>query len=150
MLAARLTGQAELRLRLTTPSMVVDDNALCWDVPVSGLSSVLGTVLDCPDVDVVVVALDEPRTHLDHHRYLDLEREAAQACWGARVVACVPGVGVTHRLPTFSSATACADALALVPGGRGRASGDELAPDPGLQMVLQPPVGIARLGHRAR
>jgi hypothetical protein len=124
MLAARLTGQAERRLRLTTPSMVVEDNALCWDnVPVRGLSSVLGTVLDCPDVDVVVVALDEPRTHLDHHRHLDLDREAARACCGARVVACVPGVDVPHGLPTFSSATACADALALLPGGRGSLSG---------------------------
>lgn len=114
-LAARLTEQAERRLRLTTPLVVVDDNALCWDnAPVSGLRSVLDTVLDCPDVDVVVVALDEPRTQLDQNRYLDLEREAAQVGGGARLVACVPGVGVPRRLPTFSSATACAEALALL------------------------------------
>ena len=113
-LPARLSEQAERRLRLTTPSMVVDDSALHWgNAPVIGLRSVLDTVLDCPDVDVVVVALDEPRTQLDHDRYLDLEREAAQV-GGGRVLACVPGVGVPRRLPTFSSATACADALALV------------------------------------
>jgi hypothetical protein len=123
-LAARLTEQAERRLRLTTPSMVVDDNALYWGaVPVSGLGAALDTVLDCPDVDVVVVALDEPRTQLEHDRYLKLEREAAQVGLereaaqvggGARLLACVPGVGVPRRLPTFSNATACADALALV------------------------------------
>jgi hypothetical protein len=114
-LAARLTEQAERRLRLTTPSMVVDDNALYWGaVPVSGLGAALDTVLDCPDVDVVVVALDEPRTQLEHDRYLKLEREAAQVGGGARLLACVPGVGVPRRLPTFSNATACADALALV------------------------------------
>jgi GNAT superfamily N-acetyltransferase len=118
-LSANLTQQAERRLRFTVPSVEVDDNALWWTTTTSSdLRVTLDTVVDCPEVDVVIVALDQPRSHADRVRCRRVQDEArlVSGGTGVAIAACIPGGVVTSSLPTFSSAQACAASLSLAHG----------------------------------
>jgi L-amino acid N-acyltransferase YncA len=116
-LSANLTQQAEQRLRLTVPSVVVDDNALMWtSVTSSDIRATLDTVVDCPTVGVVIVALDQPRSEADRTRCRQLRDEGSRMEGPAVIVACQPGGSITGSLPTFSTADVCAAALSVARG----------------------------------
>ena len=118
-LAANLTQQAQQRLRFTLPSVVVDDSAI-YLTTVTGedIQVLLGTVTDCPEVDVVVVAIDQPHGPEGGERWRQVQHEVARAQGPALVVTCLPG-GVPGSPPAFSSASSCAAALAMARGQRG-------------------------------
>jgi hypothetical protein len=118
-LSANLTQQAERRLRFTVPAVVVDGNALLWTTATSSdIRVTLDTVVDCPEVDVVIVALDQPRSRADRVRCRRVQDEArlVSGGTGVAIAACIPGGVVTSSLPTFSSAQACAASLSLAHG----------------------------------
>jgi GNAT superfamily N-acetyltransferase len=122
-LSANLTQQAERRLRFTVPAVVVDGNALLWTTATSSdIKVTLDTVVDCPEVDVVIVALDPPRSRADRVRCrrvqdecrrVQVEASLVSGGAGVAITACIPGGVVSSSLPTFSSAYACAAALSL-------------------------------------
>jgi acyl-CoA synthetase (NDP forming) len=89
-LTARLTQQAERRLQVMVPSVMVDDNALTWTAVTSrDLRVTLDTVVDCPEVDVVIVALDQPHSRADRIRCRQLQDEASQVAGAAVISLCV-------------------------------------------------------------
>jgi hypothetical protein len=91
-LTAHLTQQAERRLQLAVPSVVVDDNALMWAAATSrDLRVTLDTVVDCPEVDVVIVALDQPHNRADRVRCRQLRDEASEVAGATVIALCVSG-----------------------------------------------------------